>query len=285
MPDRAIVCAALAVGLACLPIAPLRPAQGGLRAPAATRLPSTLSPRAFLPSVSATAICTTTSSTVFDLVPIEGAYYKNNALTDENADFRLSILGYAPASASLGLVDYGGPTDPHAPKLNGMFEPNRTPAIRAAHQVYGGTWVDGGPAPTPPYGARAAVNTSWPAHVIDLTTTPGETLQIPERSVVIWSGNNVALVLYAAETEVTFTYTRNDSVLGYVVHLLNVCVNPALVAAYRAQLNGAGKRATGSLPALKVGQTLGTARAGWVTVAIRDTGAYMDPRSRKDWWP
>ena len=121
--------------------------------------------------------------------------------------------------------------------------------------------------------------------MLDLTTSPGETLQIPERSVVIWSGGNVALVLYASETEVTFAYTRNDSVLGYVVHMLNLCVNAALVTAYRAQLNSAGKRATGSLPALKVGQTLGTARAGWVTVAIRDTGAYMDPRSRKDWWP
>lgn len=280
MPERGVVCAALAVALACLPAAaPARPLQ------AAQAAPSALTPRAFLPSVSLATTCPTTSSTVFDLVPIEGAYYKNNALTDENADFRLSILGYAATSASLGLVEYGGPTDPNAPKFNGMFEPNRTPAIRAAYRVYGWNWADGGPSPTPPYGTRGAVNTSWPAHVIDLTTSPGETLQIPERSVAIWSGGNVALVLYASETEVTFAYTRNDSVLGYVVHMLNLCVNPALVAAYRAQLNSAGKRATGHLPALKVGQTLGTARAGWVTVAIRDTGAYMDPRSRKDWWP
>ena len=276
---RGVACAALAAALACLPVAMLRPLRAAVRAPA------TLTPRAFLPSVALSTACPTASSTVFDLVPIEGAYYKNNALTDENADFRLSILGYAPAAASLGLVDYGGHTDSNAPKFNGMFEPNRTPAIRAAYQVYGWNWADGGPAPTPPYGTRAAVNTSWPAHVIDLTTTAGETIQIPERSVVIWSGNNVALVLYASESEVTFAYTRNDSVMGYVVHMLNLCVNPALVAAYRAQLTGAGKRATGYLPALKVGQTLGTARAGWVTVAIRDTGAYMDPRSRKDWWP
>jgi len=265
--------------LACLPMAAPQPAA------AIARAPSALTARAFLPGVSLTSVCPAASSMVFDIVPIEGAYYKNNALTDENADFRLSILGYAPASAMLGLVEYGGPTDANAPKFNGMFEPNRTPAIRAAHQVYGWNWADGGPAPTPPYGTRGATNTSWPAHVIDLVTTPGETLQIPERSVPIWPGNNVALVLYASETEVTFAYTRNDSVMGYVVHVLNLCVNPALVAAYRAQLTAGSKRATGHLPALKVGQTLGTARAGWVTVAIRDTGAYMDPRSRKDWWP
>jgi hypothetical protein len=248
---------------------------------AAVRAPATLTPRAFLPSVALATACPTASSTVFDLVPIEGAYYKNNALTDEK---RRRPSSGAPASASLGLVEYGGPTDPNAPKFNGMFEPNRTPAIRAAYRVYGWNWADGGPSPTPPYGTRGAINTSWPAHVIDLTTSPGETLQIPERSVVIWSGGNVALVLYASETEVTFAYTRNDSVLG-MSSMLNLCVNPALVTAYRAQLNSAGKRATGHLPALKVGQTLGTARAGWVTVAIRDTGAYMDPRSRKDWWP
>ncbi|HQY26624.1 MAG TPA: hypothetical protein PLL45_17215, partial [Thermoflexales bacterium] len=195
---RGVACAALAAALACLPVAMLRPLRAAVRAPA------TLTPRAFLPSVALATACPTASSTVFDLVPIEGAYYKNNALTDENADFRLSILGYAPAAASLGLVDYGGHTDSNAPKFNGMFEPNRTPAIRAAYQVYGWNWADGGPAPTPPYGTRAAVNTSWPAHVIDLTTTAGETIQIPERSVVIWSGNNVALVLYASESEVTF---------------------------------------------------------------------------------
>lgn len=279
VPVRELCCTALAVALACLPAATPRPTR------AATRAPDALTPRAFLPGVAATTVCPAATSTVFDVVPIEGGYYKGNALTDENADFRLSILGYAPASASLGLVEYGGPTDPNAPKFNGMFEPNRTPAIRAAYQVYGWNWADSGPNPIPPYGTRAALNTSWPAHVIDLVTTPGETIQIPERSVVIWSGGNVALVLYAAETEVTFAYTRNDSVLGYVVHMLNLCVNPALVAAYRAQLSVAGKRATGSLPALKVGQTLGTARGGWVTAAIRDTGAYMDPRSRKDWWP
>ncbi|MEO6060454.1 MAG: hypothetical protein ABIQ99_00780 [Thermoflexales bacterium] len=285
MPVKAALSTALAFALAGLPIAALRPVQAAVRAPATTRLPSTLTPRAFLPWLAVTAVCPTTSSTVFDLVPIEGAYYKNNALTDENADFRLSILGYAPSLASLSLVDYIGETDLDAPKFNGMFAPNRTPAIRAAYQVYGWNWADGVPNPTPPYGTRGGVNNSWAAHVIDLTTTPGETLQIPERSVVIWTGNNVALVLYASETEVTFAYARNDSVMGYVVHMLNLCVNPALVAAYRAQLNGAGRRATGHLPGLKVGQTLGTARAGWVTVAIRDTGAYMDPRSRKDWWP
>jgi hypothetical protein len=32
------------------------------------------------------------------------------------------------------------------------------------------------------------------------------------------------------------------------------------------------------------GQRLGVADAGVVTLAIRDRGTFLDPRSRKDWW-
>ncbi len=268
-------------------VAALAMSLGGPAPGALARVPRagdvTLAPRAYLPAVSLTATCPSESTSVFDLIPIAEGYYKDNRLTDENADFRLSILGYAPSGASLDLVEYGGDWDLNAPNFKGIFEPNRIPVIRAAYQVHGWNWSDSGPNLVAPYGSRAGVNTSWPAHVIDLVTTRGEVLQIPERSPIIWP-NNIALVLFAAESELTFAYTRNDSVLGYVVHMMNLCVNPALVTAYRAQLDSNGRRATGSLPGLRAGQTIGTARAGWVTVAIRDTGAFMDSRSRKDWW-
>ena len=65
MPERGVACAALAFALACLhAAAPARPLQ------AAQAAPSALTPRAFLPSVSLTTTCPTTSSTVVDLVPI-----------------------------------------------------------------------------------------------------------------------------------------------------------------------------------------------------------------------
>jgi hypothetical protein len=38
------------------------------------------------------------------------------------------------------------------------------------------------------------------------------------------------------------------------------------------------------LPALRGSQALGRARDASIGVAIRDTGSFMDPRSRKDWW-
>ncbi len=64
------------------------------------------------------------------------------------------------------------------------------------------------------------------------------------------------------------------------MHLENVCVEPGLLALY-ARWNNQGRK---QLPALRAGQTIGTARGPEIGVAIRDTGSFMDPRSRKDWW-
>jgi hypothetical protein len=127
------------------------------------------------------------------------------------------------------------------------------------------------------------LNTEWPASAVDLLTNPGEAIYPPERSAVIYGGGAIALVLFASEQELTLSYTRDDSVSGgYVVHLLNFCVDPNLVALYRTQLKD-GRRATGQLPAVRNNQPIGTA-IGAITVAVRDRAAFLDPRSRKDWW-
>jgi len=95
----------------------------------------------------------------------------------------------------------------------------------------------------------------------------------------------IAMVLYAEESRLTLGYTRRDGVnAGYVVHLENVCIDPNLVALYRAQMDADGWHATGHLPALRNNQPLGVALAPGIGVAIRDSGAFMDPRSQKDWW-
>ena len=69
-------------------------------------------------------------------------------------------------------------------------------------------------------------------------------------------------------------------VRGYTVHLVGVCTEPSLLALYR-QLDRDGR---GSLPALRGDQPLGRARGAEIQVSIRDTGSFMDPRVRKDWW-
>jgi len=76
-------------------------------------------------------------------------------------------------------------------------------------------------------------------------------------------------------------YTREDNVVaGYTLHLENICVDANLLALYR-QLNAAGRS---ELPALRPGQSLGRASGSEIDAAIRDSGAFLDPRSRKDWW-
>ncbi len=216
----------------------------------------------------------------YDLVPIEGPPYKNNALTDYNADLRLSVIGIAPADAPPALVDYNGPTDPDAPKLHGLFQTNRVPAFLRAYLRFDWVWSEG---QGEPYGGRGGLNLDWPAAALELATTPGEIIYPPTRSPAIYSGGTIALVLFAGERELTLGYSRHDDVgTGYVVHLLNLCVDPNLVALYRAQLNG-GRRATGYLPAVRNAQPVGTATNALI-VAIRDRGAFLDPRSRKDWW-
>ncbi|MFN3704636.1 MAG: hypothetical protein ACK4WM_01390 [Thermoflexales bacterium] len=216
------------------------------------------------------------------MIGIQGGYYKNNSLTDENPDFRLSILGYAPTNAPMTLVDYSGSTDPNAPQMAGIFEPNRGPVITGVFKRYDWNWNESGP---PPYGARGSVNNDWPVSVINLAATPGESIYIPERNVPNNPIGTVAMVLYADEDEITVTYGDRDTVVnGYVVYLANICTDPNLVAKYRQQLDDTGRRATGRLPAVRNNEPIGTARYAFVTVAIRDTGPFLDPRSRKDWW-
>jgi hypothetical protein len=125
----------------------------------------------------------------------------------------------------------------------------------------------------------------WPVTMIGLATTPGEAVYIPERGPEIYPGGYTAMVLFAEERRITLGYTRRDVVsAGYVVHLENLCVDPNLVALYRAQLDGAGWHVSGHLPALRNNQAVGTALAPGLGVAIRDVGTFMDPRSHKDWW-
>ena len=206
--------------------------------------------------------------------------YKGNRLTDENADLRLSVLGLAEVVETPALVGYNGATDPAAPKLSGLLVSNAGGVIVRTYRRYDWLWNEGG---GPPYGGRAGVNVDWPVTAIELAAQPGEAVFAPSRPADI-GGGFAALVLYAGEEELTLAYGRQDGVTdAYVVHLRGLCVDPGLTAAYRAQMSG-GLRATGRLPALRSSERVGTMLGGGLIVAVRDRGAFMDPRSRKDWW-
>ncbi|HNS01267.1 MAG TPA: hypothetical protein PKM78_02665 [Anaerolineae bacterium] len=190
---------------------------------------------------------------------------------EQHADLNLALRGSTPTGGHLGLVDYGGPTDPDAPQLPGLFSDSRTGAFVRLHQVYDWNWscnCRGGPLTNP------AVT------LAELAAVPGESLHVPDSGYTIGSGYEV-LVLYAASDRITLKYTREDNVVhGFTLHLEGVCVDPPLLDLYRSW-NGAGRS---QLPALRPGQAFGRAAGAAIGVAIRDSGSFMDPRSRKDWW-
>ena len=216
---------------------------------------------------------TPTPTTVFAIIPVLEPPIDRPAAT--NPDLNLAIRGYVPITAPLALIDVGGDTDPHAPQLAAIFDPPRLPTFRAAHQVYDWNWACGVD------GCRGQPISAPTVTLVAVATTPGEALTIPSRIPEIYGGGFRALVLYAEATRLTLAYTRQDTpAVGYLVHLEGVAVDSALVALYTAQ-NASGRA---HLPALHNNEQIGVAATDTILIAIRDTGSFMDPRSRKDWW-
>jgi hypothetical protein len=190
---------------------------------------------------------------------------------EEHPDLNLALRGYELTDAYKGLVDYSGGSDPGAPQLPGLFADNRTATFSNVYQVYGWDWE---------CKCRGSLITDWDVTLAGLAVTPGETIHVPDSGYSIGGGYEV-LVLYATPERITLKYTPDDHVIGgYTLHVENICVEPRLLALYQSW-NDAGR---GHLPALRAGQAFGRARGDEIGVVIRDNGAFMDPRSRKDWW-
>lgn len=189
----------------------------------------------------------------------------------QHADLNMKVRGWEPVGFELGLVDYGGDTDALAPKLGSLYTEDHTPAFVqnfAVHQWDWGAGMAGGPI------------ADWPVTLTAFAAAPGEVLEVPHSGYDIGQGKTARL-LYLDEDSVTLKYTGEDNVVfGYTIHVVGVCVDPALRALYEA--NDAAGRA--ELPALAGDQPFGRAIGDRVLVAVRDTGAFMDPRSKKDWW-
>jgi hypothetical protein len=222
-------------------------------------------------------ICPATSGAVFNLIPIEGQPADRPDYL--HGDLNLALRGYNFTTGALGLVNYTGGADPNAPQLAGLFEPNNYPGISAVYQVNSWNWGCGA------NGCAGPPITTPPVTLMSLQATPGQPIFIPERGPSIFGGNYKVMVLYAETQRITLGYTRQDTVAnGYAVHLENICVDPNLLALYQAQVNAEGWHVTGQLPGLRHNEVLGTALSDEIQVVIRDRGAFMDPRSRKDWW-
>jgi hypothetical protein len=190
---------------------------------------------------------------------------------EEHADLNLALRGYEITSAPLVLVVYGSTDDSRAPQLRDLFSSRQFQGFSQACQVYDWDWSTN---------SRGSLISDWPVTLAGFRTTPGDTLHVPASGYDIGSGYEV-LVLYATENRITLKYTREDNVVGgYTLHVEGICVDPNLLALYRA-LDRPDRR---HLPALRARQAFGRAISAEVGVAIRDSGAFMDPRSRNDWW-
>ncbi len=225
------------------------------------------------PVVQAAAVgCAPTSNNRYTLIPMEVADAQRP--DSQHGDLNLALRGYQRSAAASEFVSYNGDSDAGAPQWAGLFADHRRPAITSVYQVRDWRWDCGG------HGCAADWLTNYDVTLMGVATAPGEAISVPSRGAEIYGGGYVVVVLYAEATRLTVAYTRDGTVAhGYAVHLENLCVDPNLLAQYRAG-NAGGRH---ELPGLHNGEVVGTASSGEVLVAIRDRGMFMDPRSARDW--
>jgi hypothetical protein len=244
-------------------------AQSGTAAAASAAVAAPARRAATAPPSPAAISCRPIPGQAYGSLSIRGG--PTNRPAAEHADLNLGRRAWRPVNASLALQNLGGPTDGNAPRFSSMFAPSRFPRPTGAYQVY--NWDFGSGRRTTPIGNPEVT-------LVGFATTAGEIIRVPNAGYSIGSGY-AALVLYAEPSRITLKYTREDNVaVGYTLHLENVCVEPRLLALYRA-LNSSGRR---QLPAVGNGQPLASAAGSQILVGIQDSGTWMDPRSRKDWW-
>ena len=228
-----------------------------------------LTPYVYLPFVTGFNPCAPIPGESYDVVGVPPPPTDRPA--EEHADLNLALRGYELTDAHKGLVDYSGDTDPKAPQLPGLFADDRVPTFSDVYQVHHWNWGKN---------ERGSAIDDPEVTLAGMEVAPGEIIHVPTSGYEIAPGYQV-LVLYASTERITLKYTLEDNVVqGYTLHVENICVEPDLLALYQTW-NEAGR---GYLPALQAGQAFGRARGSEIGVAIRDNGAFMDPRSRKDWW-
>ena len=262
-----------------LPGAAPQPAQPATPAPAPAPAPSTPAPtpvpvpkpepKPEPPAAPKIDPCAQIPGESYGSIPIVGPPTDRPAA--KHGDINLALRGYSPTKSTKGLIDMSGPTDHRAPQLMGLFADNRIPTISGVYQVHHWDWASN---------SKGGAVTDFEVTLAGMQVEPGETIHVPKADYDIGQGYAV-MVLYADKERITLKYTGEDSVAGgYAIHVEDVCVEPSLLEMYE-QLNAAGRS---KLPALRAGQAFGRARGNEIKASIRDTGRFMDPRVRKDWW-
>lgn len=272
--------AALLSALAIFATIPTTHAQGPIA-------PPTLAPIRSAPAITTTLYfpfitnflpdpCAAIPNQTYGSVAIVGAPTDRPAA--QHADLNLDLRGYTVTVQSKMLIDYGGTSDPNAPQFASLFSPARLPSFVNTYQV--GKWDWG-------CNCKIGWDDAWLVELLGMGTARAEIISTPASGYDIGfrpTGYEV-MVLYATNQQITLTYGRYDSVVnpqgsGYAIHVENICVEPSLLTLYNT-LNSQGRT---RLPALFANQPFGRARGAEIQAALQDSGTFMDPRSRRDWW-
>lgn len=210
--------------------------------------------------------CPSTSQNSYGSVSTSGESF--NAAT--SADINLKIRGWEKVNKPRTFADYGGETDDKAPKFGGIVGNGAN--FADTYALYNWNFSTNS--------RTTLMSSPYPVTLLGLSSTVGQSVQVPGSGYDIGGGYQV-MVLYASPTNITLKYTREDNIVaGYALHIEDFCVDPNLLSFYN-QKNSSGRN---SLPALRAGEIVGTASGSEVKIAISDTGEFLDPRSRKDWW-
>jgi len=225
-----------------------------------------------------TSVGKVNSNTVGTIDPID-RYPTGDPPPENHPDLNLSIRGYVPANGEKYPIVLGEEGDPKAPQIWKIL--SHRPTIVSLYKIYGWDWKTNRktvpmPEPGDPAGSVKQIQ------MIGLSTNPGEPILVPDSGYRI-GGNYQVMVIHADENSITVKYGREDNIgikFGYAVQVEGINVDPDLLNSYRS-LNAAGRN---ELPALVGGQVMGTAKGNEIRVVIRDTGDFLDPRSKLDWW-
>ncbi len=192
-------------------------------------------------------------------------------------EINVRLRGWTQVNEGTGLISRNGSTyglDPVMPPQISSLYGGPVPQIVKTYRVY--EWdFDNHRS-----GAPATATPAYPVHMLGLQATPGQPLLGLKAGRDI-GGGNVFMVLYATPTDITFSHSNGDTLLGgYLFFFEDICVDPNLLAKYNEN-NAAGRN---ELPVIATGQVFGYAGNTDVKSVVRDTMSFMDTRYKEDWW-
>jgi hypothetical protein len=230
------------------------------------------------PSTGSFAGCPTTSNQSYSAM---GAEHNPSDLligpADQSPEINLRLRGFTEVNEGTGFIGRGGDMygldDQMPPQISSLYG-GPVPKIIKTYRIY--EWDFD----SKKSGAPNTATPNFKVHMIGLAATPGQPLVGLKAGRSI-GGGNVFMTLYATKTDIVFTHSNSDTLMGgYLFFFLDICVDPNLLAAYQSA-DAAGR---GSLPVIATGQVFGYAGNTDVKVSIRDTMSFMDERYNEDWW-